>query len=102
MRATLAEGRGLGAQEEDPGGELAGLEQVADPVPLLVGRPQLRRAAEAPVQLTPDRVGVWALTFQIPAGIQTDANGLATFSVSVIPTGSSAPISSATTSIPVQ
>jgi uncharacterized protein (TIGR03437 family) len=52
-------------------------------------------------QLTPDRVGVWALTFQIPTDIST-SNGLATYSVSVIPTGASAPISSGGSSIPVQ
>ncbi len=50
--------------------------------------------------LSPDRVGVWMLTFQIPANVSTGNS--VPFSVSVIPTGASAPISSGTTSIPVQ
>ena len=50
--------------------------------------------------LSPDRVGVWELTFQIPASVSTGNS--VTFSVSVIPTGSSASISSGTTSFPVQ
>jgi uncharacterized protein (TIGR03437 family) len=50
--------------------------------------------------LSADRVGVWMLTFQIPASV-TPGNSVS-FSVSVIPTGASAPISSGTTSIPVQ
>jgi len=52
-------------------------------------------------QLSPDRVGVWMLNFQIPANVNA-TNGLATFSVSVVPTGSSSAISSGTTNIPVQ
>jgi uncharacterized protein (TIGR03437 family) len=51
-------------------------------------------------QLSPDRVGVWMVTFQIPAGVTTGNS--VPFSISVIPTGASAPISSGTTSIPVQ
>jgi uncharacterized protein (TIGR03437 family) len=50
--------------------------------------------------LSPDRVGVWEVTFQIPAGVPTGNS--VTFSVSVIPTGASASISSGTTSFPVQ
>jgi uncharacterized protein (TIGR03437 family) len=50
--------------------------------------------------LSADRVGVWALTFQIPADMTTGDN--VPFSVSVIPTGASAPISSGTTTIPVR
>ena len=50
--------------------------------------------------LSPDRVGVWMLTFQIPASVSTGNS--VPFSVSVIPTGASSPISSGTTSIPVQ
>jgi uncharacterized protein (TIGR03437 family) len=53
-------------------------------------------------QLSPDRVGVWVLTFQIPTGIQTNASGLATFSISVVPSGATTPISSSTTNFPVQ
>jgi uncharacterized protein (TIGR03437 family) len=52
-------------------------------------------------QLSPDRVGVWMLMLQVPSNVST-SNGLATFSVSVIPTGASAPLSSGTTTIPVQ
>jgi uncharacterized protein (TIGR03437 family) len=51
-------------------------------------------------QLSADRVGVWMVTFQIPASV--NAGNSVPFSVSVIPTGASAPISSGTTSIPVQ
>lgn len=50
--------------------------------------------------LSPDRVGVWMITFQIPASVSTGNS--VPFSVSVIPTGASSPISSGTTSIPVQ
>ena len=50
-------------------------------------------------QLSPDRVGYWMVTFQIPAGVTTGNS--VSFSVSVIPTGASAPISSGTTSIPI-
>jgi hypothetical protein len=35
--------------------ELAGLEQLADSLALLVGGPQLRRPGEAPVQLAASR-----------------------------------------------
>lgn len=51
-------------------------------------------------QLSPDRVGVWIVTFSIPADIT--AGNSVSFSISVIPTGSSTPISSGTSSIPVQ
>jgi uncharacterized protein (TIGR03437 family) len=50
--------------------------------------------------LSPDRVGVWAINFQIPSGVSTGNS--VPFSISVIPTGASAPISSGTTSIPIQ
>jgi uncharacterized protein (TIGR03437 family) len=51
-------------------------------------------------QLSSDLVGVWLVTFTVPGG--TSASDNAVFSVSVIPAGSSSPISSNTTSIPVQ
>ena len=44
-------------QDEDLGDELAGLEQLADSLTLLVRGPQLRRPAEAPVQLLVHRLG---------------------------------------------
>jgi uncharacterized protein (TIGR03437 family) len=50
--------------------------------------------------LSSDRVGVWAITFQIPADATTGNS--VPFSISVIPTGASAPISSGTTGIPIQ
>jgi uncharacterized protein (TIGR03437 family) len=50
--------------------------------------------------LSSDRIGVWVVTFQIPAGANTGNS--VPFSVSVIPTGASTPISSGTTSIPIQ
>jgi uncharacterized protein (TIGR03437 family) len=50
-------------------------------------------------QLSPDMVGVWLVTFTVPSDIPT---GNATFSVSVIPPGSSTPISSGSAVIPVQ
>jgi uncharacterized protein (TIGR03437 family) len=51
-------------------------------------------------QLSQDIVGVWLVTFTIPNDVPTGNN--VTFSVSVIPAGSSTPIPSATTNIPVQ
>lgn len=51
-------------------------------------------------QLSPDRIGVWMVTFQIPSDVTP--NNSVTFSVSVIPSGASAPVSSGTTSVPVQ
>jgi uncharacterized protein (TIGR03437 family) len=51
-------------------------------------------------QLSPDLVGVWLVTFTVPGG--TPASNNAVFSVSVIPQGSNTPISSGTTSIPIQ
>src|ERR1700691_801271 len=44
------------AQDEDLRDELAGREQLADSPTLLVGGPQLRRPAEAPVQLALHRL----------------------------------------------
>jgi uncharacterized protein (TIGR03437 family) len=50
-------------------------------------------------QLSPDMIGVWLVTFTVPSDLPA---GNATFSVSVIPTGSSTPISSGSAVIPVQ
>lgn len=58
--------------------------------------------------LSPDLVGVWEVPFTIPASIASTnypacgAGNCVTFSISVIPSGSSTPISSGTTTIPVQ
>jgi uncharacterized protein (TIGR03437 family) len=50
-------------------------------------------------QLSDELLGVWLVTFTVPTDVNT---GNLTFSVSVVPAGSGAPISSATTTIPVQ
>ena len=47
----------LPAQPDDPGGQLAGLQQLADPRALLDGGGQRRRAAEAAAQLVLDGAG---------------------------------------------
>jgi uncharacterized protein (TIGR03437 family) len=58
--------------------------------------------------LSSDLVGVWEVPFTIPATIGSTnypvcgAGNCVTFSISVIPAGSSTPISSGTTTIPVQ
>lgn len=60
------------------------------------------------IALSPDLVGVWEVPFTIPASIGSTnypacgSGNCVTFSISVIPTGSSTPISSGTTTIPVQ
>ena len=60
------------------------------------------------IQLSPDLIGVWEVPFTIPATIGSTnypacgSGNCVTFSISVIPAGSSAPISSGTTTIPVQ
>jgi uncharacterized protein (TIGR03437 family) len=51
-------------------------------------------------QLSYDMVGLWLVTFSVPASVPTGTD--VTFSISLIPSGASAPISSATTTIPVQ
>jgi hypothetical protein len=51
-------------------------------------------------QLSYDMVGQWLVTFSIPSDIQTGTD--VPFSISVVPPGSSTPISSAGTTIPVQ
>jgi uncharacterized protein (TIGR03437 family) len=50
-------------------------------------------------QMSPDQVGVWLVQFTVPADIGT---GNQSFSISVVPTGSSTPISSGSGLIPVQ
>ncbi len=50
--------------------------------------------------LSPDLIGVWEVTFQVPGSAPSGNN--VTFSISVVPAGSTTPISSGTTSIPVQ
>jgi uncharacterized protein (TIGR03437 family) len=50
-------------------------------------------------QVSPDQVGVWLVQFTVPADI---AAGNQTFSVSVVPSGSSTPISSGSAVIPIQ
>ncbi len=58
--------------------------------------------------LSPDLVGVWEVPFTIPTSIPTTnypvcgSGNCVTFSISVIPAGSSTPISSGTTTIPVE
>jgi uncharacterized protein (TIGR03437 family) len=51
-------------------------------------------------QLSYDVVGLWLVTFSVPSDVRTGTD--VPFSISVIPPGSSAPISSAGTIIPVQ
>jgi uncharacterized protein (TIGR03437 family) len=51
------------------------------------------------VQLSPDLVGVWMVTFQVPTGV---AAGNVVFSVGVVPPGASNQISSSAQTIPVQ
>jgi len=51
-------------------------------------------------QLSDELLGVWMVTFTVPADVNTGNN--LTFSVSVVPAGSGSPISSGTTTIPVQ
>jgi uncharacterized protein (TIGR03437 family) len=51
------------------------------------------------VQLSPDLVGVWMVTFQVPANV---AQGNIVFSVGVVPPGANAQISSSAQTIPVQ
>ncbi len=51
-------------------------------------------------QLSPDRVGVWMVTFVIPQNITPGPD--VTFSIGVIPPGASAQIPSGTSTIPVQ
>jgi uncharacterized protein (TIGR03437 family) len=60
------------------------------------------------IQLSADLVGVWEVPFTIPASIGSTnypacgSGNCVTFSISVIPAGSSTPIGSGTTTIPVQ
>jgi uncharacterized protein (TIGR03437 family) len=51
-------------------------------------------------QLSYDVVGLWMVTFSVPVDVTTGDN--IPFSVSVIPIGSSTPISSGTTTIPIR
>jgi hypothetical protein len=51
-------------------------------------------------QLSYDVVGLWLVTFSVPTDVRTGTD--VSFSISVIPPGSSVPISSAGTIIPVQ
>lgn len=50
-------------------------------------------------QLSDDQIGVWRVTFTVPADINT---GSQNFSISVIPSGSSTPLSSNSAVIPIQ
>jgi uncharacterized protein (TIGR03437 family) len=50
--------------------------------------------------LSDELVGVWLVTFTVPTGVAAGNN--VSFSLSVIPAGSSSPISSGTTSLPIQ
>jgi hypothetical protein len=50
-------------------------------------------------QMSPDQVGVWLVQFTVPSDIAT---GNQTFSISVVPAGSSTPISSGSALIPIQ
>jgi hypothetical protein len=51
-------------------------------------------------QLSDELLGLWMVTFTVPAGITTGSN--VSFSISVIPAGGTNPISSGASSIPVQ
>jgi uncharacterized protein (TIGR03437 family) len=50
-------------------------------------------------QMSPDQVGVWLVQFTVPTDIAT---GNQTFSISVVPTGSSSSVSSGSALIPIQ
>lgn len=86
------------------------------PVPGVVATPQYtvvvgvagQGVASGTAQLSSDLVGVWEVPFTIPATISSTnypvcgAGNCVSFSISIIPAGSSTPISSGTTTIPVQ
>jgi hypothetical protein len=54
----------------------------------------------SPARVAPDLIGVFEIPFQVPSDAATGNN--VSFSIGVIPVGSSAPIYSATAKIPIQ
>ncbi len=81
---------------------------IATPVDMVVVGMAGQGVPGGMIALSPDLVGVWEVPFTIPASIGSTnypacgSGNCVTFSISVIPTGSSTPISSGTTTIPVE